>query len=45
MYDWITSVDKNELTKMGKEGIGIIESQYSTEIVTQKYVDLVNSLI
>ena len=41
----LLSTDKNTLREMGKNGLDIIHTKYSKTIVTQQYVDLVNSLL
>lgn len=45
MVTWLTSVTKEELREMGKRGLAEIESKYTKEIVTDMYVDLVDSLV
>lgn len=41
----LKSVDRNSLSEMGKRGLAEVELNYSTEVVTEKYVDLIKSLI
>ena len=39
------SVSREELKEMGKRGLKTIEENYTKEIVTSKYVDLVDELL
>lgn len=41
----IKSLDKKELNEMGKRGFSDISTYYSKEAVTDRYVDLTNSLL
>ena len=45
VVDWLKSVTKARLKEMGKKGLSEIQSNYTKEIVTGKYADLVKSLI
>ena len=45
MYHWLQDVSKEQLASMGRNGMSVIQKQYSQEIVTDKYVDLVNRLL
>lgn len=45
MVDWLKSVTKEELREMGKNGVEVIRKHYTKEIVTDMYVDLVDSLV
>ena len=45
MAEWLISVDKNTLHEMGKKGENVIKKQYSKEIVTKQYVELVESIL
>ena len=45
MAEWLISVDKNTLREMGKKGENVIKKQYSKEIVTKQYVELVESIL
>lgn len=44
MAQWLTSVSRDTLKEMGLNGEKVIKTQYSKDIVTQQYVDLVDSL-
>lgn len=44
MANILRQTNKEQLSKMGKNGLDIIKSKYTKTIVTQKYVDLVNNL-
>ena len=44
MADWLNSVSKSELALLGRNGVEVIERLYSKDVVTQKYVDLVEAL-
>lgn len=41
---WLQSVDRAQLQQMGQEGVSAIRENFSKEVITQKYIDLVNSL-
>ena len=45
MKEWLKSVTKEELQEMGKKGVAEIRNHYTKEIVTDQYVDLVDSLV
>ncbi|MBP5769825.1 MAG: glycosyltransferase family 4 protein [Bacteroidaceae bacterium] len=45
MVVWLHEVTKEELRSMGKKGVTEIWNHYTKEIVTDKYVDLVDSLL
>lgn len=45
MYQWLKSVQKEQLVQLGKNGMTCIQKTYSKEVVTKQYVDLVDSLI
>lgn len=45
MVAWLKSISKSELIAMGKKGVDVINRYYSKNVVTQQYVDLVNSLL
>lgn len=45
MAEWLSSVTKEELREMGRRGLAVIQGHYSKEIVTGKYVELVDSLV
>ena len=42
--DWLNSVSKSELALLGRNGVEVIKRLYSKDVVTQKYVDLVETL-
>ena len=44
MAAWLSSVDRPTLRSMGKNGLKVIESQYSKDVVTRQYVALMNEL-
>lgn len=44
MVDWLNSVSKSELALLGRNGVEVIKRLYSKDVVTQKYVDLVEAL-
>ena len=44
MVDWLNSVSKSELALLGRNGVEVIKLLYSKDVVTQKYVDLVETL-
>lgn len=41
---WLTSVTRTELTEMGKRGYQKIVGEYSRDVVTDEYCDLISSL-
>ena len=43
--EWLSSISREMLHDMGKNGLGEIKAKYTKEIVTAKYVDLVDSLL
>lgn len=45
MVAWLRGVTKEELQSMGEKGITEIRNHYTKEIVTDQYVDLVDSLL
>ena len=45
MVAWLKSINKSELVAMGKRGVDVINRYYSKNVVTQQYVDLVDSLL
>ena len=45
MVEWLRSVTREELKEMGKRGLKTIEENYTKEIVTSKYADLVDKLL
>lgn len=44
MAEWLTSITRNELRRIGERGLNEIESRYSKHIVTGQYVELIDSL-
>ena len=44
MADWLNSVSRSELALLGRNGVEVIKRLYSKDVVTQKYVDLVEAL-
>ena len=45
MATWIASVTRDELREMGAKGENIISQSYTKEIVTQNYVQLIDSIL
>lgn len=45
MYEWLQCVSRTQLAEWGKNGLDAIGKFYSKEVVTQKYVDLANTLL
>lgn len=45
MAQWLTSISRDDLCKMGQKGLLEIEAHYSKEVVTRQYVELIDSLI
>lgn len=45
MASWLSSVTRDELREMGEKGESIISQSYTKEIVTQSYVQLIDSLL
>mgnify|MGYP002507935169 CR=1 FL=1 len=44
MANWLNSVSKEEMNMLGRNGMDVIMHLYAKNVVTQKYVDLVESL-
>lgn len=44
MSQWLSSMTRESLLEMGKKGEKVIQENYTKEIVTKKYVELVDSL-
>lgn len=44
MVSWLNVVSKDELISLGQNGVSVIERLYAKDVVTSKYVDLVESL-
>lgn len=44
MASWLNSVSKAELASLGRNGIEVIEKMYAKDVVTRKYLELVESL-
>lgn len=45
MVNWLQTVTKDELKRMGNNGMDIIKTYYTKEIVTDQYVNLIASLL
>lgn len=45
MADWLSLVSREELRRMGGAAVGLIQEKYSKEVVTGKYVELVEELL
>ena len=44
MTQWLAGMTREKLREMGAKGEAIVKAEYAKEIVTNKYVELVNSL-
>ena len=45
MVEWLRGISKDDLRKMGKNGLAEIQAGYTKEKVTDMYVDLIDSLV
>lgn len=45
MAQWLSTMTREQLREMGKKGEKVIQENYTKEIVTKKYVELVDSLL
>ena len=45
MAQWLCTITREQLCEMGKKGEKVIHENYTKEIVTKKYVELVDSLL
>ena len=45
MASWLASVTRDELCEMGSKGESVISQSYTKEIVTQSYVQLIDSIL
>ena len=45
MAQWLCTITREQLHEMGKKGEKVIHENYTKEIVTKKYVELVDSLL
>lgn len=45
MTQWLCTITREQLCEMGKKGEKVIHENYTKEIVTKKYVELVDSLL
>lgn len=45
MAQWLSTMTREKLRKMGAKGENTIKAKYTKEIVTEQYIDLVDSLI
>lgn len=45
MAQWLSTMTREQLREMGKRGEKVIQENYTKEIVTKKYVELVDSLL
>lgn len=45
MHNWLQNISKKQLVELGTNGVDVIQKKYSKIVVTQQYVDLINSLI
>lgn len=44
MVEWLSTISTKELSFLGENGMKVIEELYSKDVVTKKYVELVDSL-
>ena len=44
MAKWLGSITRGQLIEMGNKGLDIIRKHYTKEIVTQQYVELIQSI-
>lgn len=44
MVEWFSTISTKELSLLGENGMKVIEAFYSKDVVTKKYVELVDSL-
>lgn len=44
MVEWLGTISTKQLSLLGENGMKVIEAFYSKDVVTKKYVDLVDSL-
>ena len=45
MTQWLAGMTREKLREMGAKGEAVVKAEYAKEIVTNKYVELVNSLL
>lgn len=45
MSEWLKGITRKKLREMGAKGEAVIQAEYTKEIVTRKYVELVDSLL
>lgn len=45
MKQWLAGMTREKLREMGAKGEAVVKAEYAKEIVTNKYVELVNSLL
>lgn len=45
MAEWLRTVSREELARMGQKGYDVIQKHYTKDIVTKRYVDLVASIL
>ena len=45
MAQWLSTITHEKLREMGRKGERIIQAEYTKEIVTKQYVDLVDSIL
>ena len=45
MAKWLQGITREKLREMGRSGEDVIKTGYTKEIVTQKYVKLVDSIL
>ena len=45
MTQWLAGMTREKLREMGAKGEAIVKAEYAKEIVTNKYVELINSLL
>lgn len=45
MTQWLAGMSREKLRQMGAKGEAVVKAEYAKEIVTNKYVELINSLL
>ena len=45
MTQWLAGMTREKLREMGAKGEAVVKAEYAKEIVTNKYVELINSLL
>ena len=45
MAQWLTAVSRDDLRRMGARGLQLIQTQYTKDIITHQYVELIDGLL